>query len=1096
MFPFWELVVAPVLEGAEVRRVVEIGALRGENTELMLERLGPGVELHVIDPVPDFDPAEHEQRFAGRYVFHRDLSLNVLGHMPPMDAALVDGDHNWYTVYNELRLLREVARAADAPLPVLILHDVGWPYGRRDLYYDPETIPAEFRKSWRRTGMLPQHKLLVPYGGGVNPSMCNAEIEGGPRNGVMTALDDFMTEHDRPLRRVVLPIYFGLAIVVEEERLARQPALAAQLDRLESPEGKDRLLELAEETRISAIAFQHSIYFQRERSVGRLAERYLDSIKRGLIDEYYLENELRVAQLAEAVEKGTSPDINRLRDPVRRDAEAFRRLRELRRSGTVSATDPVPAAGYAFSPLGRVPLDQLHECLDTIRSEHIGGDLADCGVGRGGAGIFLRAYLEAHDLRDRRVWLADGFRAAADDRLAPDRADGLTNLRSDLNLVRDGFERFALLDDRTHFLQGVLDATQPDAPVETLALLHLGPGLGARARVVLEHLYARLEPGGFVVIDDLTEDGVREAVAGFRADHGVTAAEEGLGSSGTSWRKTEPLGSPAVSASAAEAGRSHAPLAPPAPTDACDLSVVVVFYNMKREAARSLHALSRVYQQGVEDLDYEVIVVDNGSSPGHRLDETFVHSFGPEFRFLDLGGEATPSPANALNEGIRISRGNSIALMIDGAHVVTPGVLRYGVAGLATYAPAIVATQPWYVGPGQQGDVMRSGYDEDYEDKLFGQIDWPRDGYRLFDIGHFVHDRDWFDGVWESNCLFAPRKLLEQVGGFDEGFAMAGGGYTNLELFERLGSSPDVKVVSILGEGSFHQLHGGTTTNLTDPNERRGRVFSYGEHFGELRGRMFSGPEKPIHYVGGFHIESAKRSRGRRMTAKAFAIDSVKEGPDGQITKPVPMPSDLKDAFIAAYWRTLAWTETSWLGHAVPNAPTDLVAYQEIVTEVAPDWIIETGTADGGRALFLASICDILGRGHVVSVDSRRGDDLPAHPRITYVHGVAAHNDDVVGKVRTVVGPDPKGLVILGTRGPGMRMRLEFDAYKAFVAVGSYAIMEHTVLNGYPVDASFGPGPHEAVRRILQLEGDFVADSVREKQSLTFNPLGFLRRIR
>ena len=87
--------------------------------------------------------------------------------------------------------------------------------------------------------------------------------------------------------------------------------------------------------------------------------------------------------------------------------------------------------------------------------------------------------------------------------------------------------------------------------------------------------------------------------------------------------------------------------------------------------------------------------------------------------------------------------------MIDGAHVLTPGVLRFGLAGLRTYAPAIVATQQWYVGPGQQGDAIDDGYDTAYEDRLFDTIDWPHDGYRLFDIGHFIGDRDWLDGVWE-----------------------------------------------------------------------------------------------------------------------------------------------------------------------------------------------------------------------------------------------------------------------------------------------------------------------------------------------------------
>ena len=201
MFHFWNDVVAPVIEAAGARRIVEVGALRGENTERMLDRLGADVELHVIDPLPEFDPSEHERRFAGRYVFHRDLSVNVLGDLPPMDVALIDGDHNWYTVHTELRLLADVARAAGAPFPVAILHDVCWPYGRRDLYYDPDTIPAEHRHPWRRAGIRPGQSELVAGGGsGLNADLANAEHEGGPRNGVMTGLEDFVAAYDRPLR--------------------------------------------------------------------------------------------------------------------------------------------------------------------------------------------------------------------------------------------------------------------------------------------------------------------------------------------------------------------------------------------------------------------------------------------------------------------------------------------------------------------------------------------------------------------------------------------------------------------------------------------------------------------------------------------------------------------------------------------------------------------------------------------------------------------------------------------------------------------------------------------------------------------------------
>ena len=129
--------------------------------------------------------------------------------------------------------------------------------------------------------------------------------------------------------------------------------------------------------------------------------------------------------------------------------------------------------------------------------------------------------------------------------------------------------------------------------------------------------------------------------------------------------------------------------------------------------------------------------------------------------------------------------------MIDGAHVLTPGVLRYGMLGLATYAPAVVV-DPAVVRRARASsrDAVPSGYDQDYEDRLFDQIDWPTDGYRLFEIGHFIGDRDWFDGEWESNCIFVPRELLEQVGGMDESFSMPGGGFANLDFFERMVGSP------------------------------------------------------------------------------------------------------------------------------------------------------------------------------------------------------------------------------------------------------------------------------------------------------------------
>jgi hypothetical protein len=167
-----------------------------------------------------------------------------------MDAALIDGDHNWYTVYNELGQLRRTSRDARVPMPVCILHDVGWPYGRRDLYYAPETIPAEFRQEYACAGIVRNERRLVSDGG-LNAHLPNAVEEGGPRNGVLTALEDFAAEHDQPLRTVVLPVHFGLAIVAEKSRLKATRGLGKALDELESPEGLRRLVAFANDAWLS-----------------------------------------------------------------------------------------------------------------------------------------------------------------------------------------------------------------------------------------------------------------------------------------------------------------------------------------------------------------------------------------------------------------------------------------------------------------------------------------------------------------------------------------------------------------------------------------------------------------------------------------------------------------------------------------------------------------------------------------------------------------------------------------------------------------------------------------------------------------------------
>jgi hypothetical protein len=233
VYALWNAIVAPALEAARAARVVEIGAFRGATTVRLAASLGPRSELDVIDPLPQFDHDAVAHGCRGSFRLHEATSHEVLPGLPPADAVLVDGDHNWFTVLGELRLLATTARRAGAPLPLVVMHDVGWPYGRRDGYYAPERVPAEHRRPHAARGIMPGCSELVDSGG-LNAHLENALTDGGPRNGVLTALEDFAAECERELRIVVLPLDYGVALAADADRLDTAPGLAALLDGFES----------------------------------------------------------------------------------------------------------------------------------------------------------------------------------------------------------------------------------------------------------------------------------------------------------------------------------------------------------------------------------------------------------------------------------------------------------------------------------------------------------------------------------------------------------------------------------------------------------------------------------------------------------------------------------------------------------------------------------------------------------------------------------------------------------------------------------------------------------------------------------------------
>ena len=207
------------------------------------------------------------------------------------------------------------------------------------------------------------------------------------------------------------------------------------------------------------------------------------------------------------------------------------------------------------------------------------------------------------------------------------------------------------------------------------------------------------------------------------------------------------------------------------------------------------------------------------------------------------------------------------------------------------------------------------------------------------------------------------------------------------------------------------------------------------------------------------------------------------------------MAASIVDRFHRLYYdnRQTTWGETYWLGHHVLKCPLDLWVYQEIVFELRPDLIVETGTYRGGSALFLASLCELQGRGEVVTIDSAKQKGRPRQKRITYLTG-SSTSEQVLRQVQRRAQGKKRVLVIVDSGHSQEHVLAELRAYAPLATPNSYLIVEDANLNGHPVDPEHGPGPEEAVAAFLAENDGFVRDFSREKLLLTFNPGGYLRK--
>jgi hypothetical protein len=231
------------LDACAPRSVVEVGAYAGDMTRMLVEwSAASGATVRSIDPDPQ--PALQELAAANPQLeLVRERSHDALRAIDAADAYIIDGDHNYYTVAGELALIAE--RAGDS-LPLLLCHDVCWPHARRDSYYAPEAIPDEGRQPMTE-GACVYPGVEGTHAGGLVYRWV-ASTEGGPRNGVLTAVEDYVAANEG-LRLAIVPAFFGLGVVWSADA-----SYAPRLQEILAPYDRHPVLARLEANRVLKLA--------------------------------------------------------------------------------------------------------------------------------------------------------------------------------------------------------------------------------------------------------------------------------------------------------------------------------------------------------------------------------------------------------------------------------------------------------------------------------------------------------------------------------------------------------------------------------------------------------------------------------------------------------------------------------------------------------------------------------------------------------------------------------------------------------------------------------------------------------------------------
>jgi predicted HAD superfamily hydrolase len=209
--------IKPLLDEIPAKVVCEIGLYLGATTKALLAYCQEkDAYYHGVDVFIDKKVREIVSKYNKVEMFET-TSFNYLANSTVHDIYFLDTDHNYYTVSNELLLLGKLVSENNAPL--VFIHDVGWPFGRRDGYGDTKVIPENYLNPHEYgKGVTLGEKKLV-HGGflGEFPFSIN---EGGERNGVLTAVEDFLKENPGKWDYIYLPSIFGMFILYPNNRFS------------------------------------------------------------------------------------------------------------------------------------------------------------------------------------------------------------------------------------------------------------------------------------------------------------------------------------------------------------------------------------------------------------------------------------------------------------------------------------------------------------------------------------------------------------------------------------------------------------------------------------------------------------------------------------------------------------------------------------------------------------------------------------------------------------------------------------------------------------------------------------------------------------